>query len=82
MPSAEIRSKNRPLFAPSPAPFAPSASKGIGKNLIEEFEKWAKNKEVKYIELKVCNSNKCAVSLYSKKGYENIKSIMIKTLEK
>ena len=36
---------------------------GIGNALIGEFKKWSKEKNAKYIELKVCNNNDIAISL-------------------
>lgn len=49
---------------------------GIGNALIDEFKKWSKQKNAKYIELKVCNNNEDAISLYKKNGFENVKTIM------
>lgn len=50
---------------------------GIGTMLINDFKKWLKSKNVKYLELKVCNDNKSAIFLYNKSGFKNIKSIMM-----
>lgn len=49
---------------------------GIATMLIEGFKEWVKLKNVKYIELKVCNENKKAISLYQKNKFKNTKSIM------
>lgn len=49
---------------------------GIGNALIGEFKKWSKEKNAKYIELKVCNNNDNAISLYKKNGFKNAKTIM------
>lgn len=54
---------------------------GVGSLLIDSFKAWSKSKNVKYIELKVCNGNKNAIYLYDKKGFKNIKSIMTMDLE-
>ncbi|MBE6153658.1 MAG: GNAT family N-acetyltransferase [Firmicutes bacterium] len=49
---------------------------GIGNALIGEFKNWSKEKNAKYIELKVCNNNDNAISLYKKNGFKNAKTIM------
>lgn len=49
---------------------------GIATMLIEVFKEWVKLKNVKYIELKVCNENKNAISLYQKNKFKNTKDIM------
>lgn len=49
---------------------------GVGNTLIEEFKKWSKQQNAKYIELKVCNNNDIAISLYRKKGFKDFKTIM------
>ncbi|MBE6152823.1 MAG: GNAT family N-acetyltransferase [Firmicutes bacterium] len=54
---------------------------GIGNALIEEFKKWTKKQHVKYIELKVCNNNVNAISLYKKIGFVDTKTIMSLELE-
>jgi Acetyltransferases len=54
---------------------------GIGKKLIEEFKNWAKNKNIKFLELKVCNNNIAALKLYEKQNFKNIKTIMMCDLE-
>jgi len=48
----------------------------IGKKLIEEFKKWAKLKNAKFIEVTVCNSNKSAINLYKNSNFEFIKTTM------
>ena len=50
---------------------------GIGTMLINDFKIWLKSKNVKYLELKVCNGNKSAIALYNKNGFNNIKRIMM-----
>jgi len=42
---------------------------GLGVALVEEFKKWAKEKEVKIIQLTVCDQNINACSLYEKNGF-------------
>lgn len=54
---------------------------GIANALIEEFKNWSRYKNAKYIELKVCNNNDNAISLYTKKGFKNVKTIMSLELE-
>lgn len=54
---------------------------GIGNKLITRFKKWSKEQNVKYIELKVCNNNDSAISLYKKNNFEGIKTIMSLKLE-
>ncbi len=49
---------------------------GLATSLINEFKKWTKEKNIKYIELSVCNENINAVKLYQKTGFKNIKNIM------
>ena len=39
---------------------------GLGTMLIDNFKTWAKSKEAKYVELKVCNENESAIALYKK----------------
>lgn len=48
----------------------------IGEKLIEEFKKWSRDVDAKYIELKVCKDNEKAVNLYKKKGFDETKIIM------
>ena len=57
-----------------------SRRQGIGQMLISAFEDWAKKEKVKYIQLKVCDENAKAVSLYNKNHYNSIKTIMIKEI--
>lgn len=54
---------------------------GVGNALIDEFKKWSKQQSAKYIELKVCNNNDNAISLYKKNGFKNVKTIMSLELE-
>lgn len=49
---------------------------GIANSLINEFINWAKLKQVKFIELNVCNENINAINLYKKYGFKDIKTIM------
>lgn len=51
-------------------------NKGIAQKLIEYFKDWVKTKDAKYIEVKVCNQNSSAVSLYKKENFMEFKSIM------
>ncbi len=51
-------------------------NKGIGTSLIKKFQEWSKEKEAKYIELKVCNGNESAIALYKKNLFESIKIVM------
>ena len=54
---------------------------GVGNALIDEFKKWSKQQGAKYIQLKVCNKNDNAISLYKKNGFESTKTIMLLELE-
>lgn len=54
---------------------------GVGNALIDEFKKWSKQQGAKYIQLKVCNKNDNAISLYKKNGFESAKTIMLLELE-
>ncbi len=49
----------------------------IGYKLIEEFKKWSKYIKASYIELKVCNDNNSAISLYQKQGFKSVKTTMV-----
>ena len=53
---------------------------GIGNALINEFKKWAKDKGAKYIEVKVCNKNNEAISLYHRNNFHEVKTIMKSSL--
>ena len=55
---------------------------GIATKLIQEFKRWALSKNVRYIELKVCNDNHKAISLYKKNGFNDVKTIMKVELDK
>ena len=55
---------------------------GIAKMLIDEFKKISKDNNVRYIEIKVCNGNEKASSLYNKCGFKDIKRILQVDLEK
>ena len=48
----------------------------IGVKLKKKKKKWSRDKECKYIELKVCNGNVAAINLYKKEGFKDIKTIM------
>lgn len=48
----------------------------IGVRLIEEFKKWAIKKDIRVIELTVCNDNKSAINLYEKCNFIKAKSVM------
>lgn len=53
---------------------------GIAKNIIQYFTKWAKDNEVLYIELKVCNNNKNAINLYESQDFHTEKLILKRKL--
>lgn len=55
-------------------------SQGIGKLLVERFEKWGKLKGATFIDLSVLSDNKVAFNLYKKKGYIPLKSYLRKKL--
>lgn len=55
---------------------------GIANMLIDEFKKVSKDNNVRYIEIKVCNENEKASSLYNKCGFKDIKRILQVDLEK
>lgn len=55
--------------------------KGIGSQLVFEFKKWAKLKNAKYMELKVCDQNKNALKLYNFFGFKVNKFVMSCTLD-
>ena len=44
-------------------------NKGIGKQLLKEFEKYAKNEEVSLIKLRVLKENKKATKFYLSNGW-------------
>ncbi|MPM48068.1 hypothetical protein SDC9_94790 [bioreactor metagenome] len=51
-------------------------NKGIGTSLIDEFKKWSKSLEAKYIDLSVLINNNSAIELYKKHGFKPLKSYM------
>lgn len=51
-------------------------NKGIGTSLIDEFKKWSKALEAKYIDLLVLINNNSAIELYKKHGFKPLKSYM------
>ena len=53
----------------------------IGSMLMKEFKNWSNKKNVRYIELKVCTSNKNAICLYQREGFSTIKYIMTLDME-
>ncbi len=53
---------------------------GIGDNLISEFKKWVKQKNISNIELCVCLENEHAIKLYKKHGFSVLKYIMTNNL--
>lgn len=53
----------------------------VGNKLIDEFKLWSKNKNAKYIELKVCDKNNHAIDLYRSKGFNKKKNIMVAKLD-
>ena len=52
-------------------------NKGIANSLIDEFKKWSRTKNIKIIEVSVCNENESAINLYSKHNFKSIKTVMI-----
>lgn len=54
---------------------------GIGTALIEEFKKWGKSVDAKFIDLKVLVDNSSAIELYKKHSFTPLKSYMRSTLE-
>lgn len=65
-----------PLLAVSPK----SQGLGIGKRLIEQAEKWAKNLGCRLLHLEVFANNKKADSFYQKIGFKPETVHMIKTI--
>lgn len=55
-------------------------NKGIGKQLMMEAEKQAKNNDITTLELNVIEENRAAVSLYESLGYLTEKRLMTKKL--
>ena len=53
--------------------------KGIGKELINKFIDWSKDKNCRYIDLKVMNENKGAMNLYHSLGFNDFKTVMRQT---
>ncbi len=49
---------------------------GIAQSLIDGFKKWAEDKKLSYLELKVCKDNLKAIKLYEKMGFKMSKIIM------
>ena len=54
--------------------------KGYGKYLIEEAQKWAKERNLKSIELNVLSNNYNAMAFYEKVGFENYQIKMRKNI--
>lgn len=52
----------------------------IGTELMTHFEKWIKEKDIKYIDLKVLSNNEDAVRLYQKLNYKIRVDLMRKNL--
>jgi ribosomal protein S18 acetylase RimI-like enzyme len=58
--------------------FVDEASRGlkIANKLIDEFKKWSLDKDCKYIEVGVFNSNLVAYNLYKNNGFKAFKTVM------
>ncbi|MDY6805686.1 MAG: GNAT family N-acetyltransferase [Cyanobacteriota bacterium] len=54
--------------------------RGIGSALVKIAENWARERGDKQISLQVFTTNKPAVNLYEKLGYENQSLLMVKSL--
>lgn len=54
---------------------------GIGTALIEEFKKWGKSANAKYMDLTVLVDNCSAIELYKKQGFTPLKNYMRSTLK-
>ena len=54
--------------------------KGYGKYLIEEAQKWAKERNLKSIELNVLSNNYSAIAFYEKVGFQNYQIKMRKNI--
>lgn len=53
---------------------------GVGRALMQEIEKWAKEKGVDYLELNVLTTNEAAIQLYTKEGYTSFSKSMRKRI--
>ena len=49
---------------------------GIGSALLSEAKKWAKNRQLDYVELNVLSGNIGAIALYEKQGFQDMSHIM------
>ncbi len=56
-------------------------SKGVGKRLVEEFEKWCREKKVFRLRVNASASNERAIEFYRKAGFENHELILEKALD-
>lgn len=55
-------------------------NKKLGRELINEFFMWAKDKKIKYVNVSVFSENKSAISLYKKLGFVNSLEILKKEI--
>jgi len=51
-------------------------NQGIGSALLSEAKKWAKNRQLEYVELNVLSGNIGAIALYEKQGFQDMSHIM------
>lgn len=79
------RSPDTPIFVPRK--FAvlenifvdpKSRKKGVGRQLIESFQEWAREEEAEEIELNVFEFNESARAFFGKMGFDNISRRMTK----
>lgn len=55
-------------------------SKGIGKELVKEFEKWCREKKVSRLSVDTSAGNERAIEFYRKEGFEDYELILEKPL--
>lgn len=53
---------------------------GVGRALMQEIEKWGKEKGVDYLELNVLTANEIAIRLYTREGYTSFSKSMRKRI--
>lgn len=51
-------------------------NQGIGSALLSEAKKWAKKRQLDYVELNVLSGNIGAIALYEKQGFQDMSHIM------
>ncbi|MDF2802818.1 MAG: GCN5-related N-acetyltransferase [Anaerocolumna sp.] len=56
-------------------------NQGVGTSLVEEFRKWGKSVDAKFIDLTVLIDNYSAIELYKKQAFNPLKSHMRSVLE-